>query len=102
MKTKVNKHAQAAIREAVENQLRDNDPPQTQQTYQRLLAAGHSIEDAKQMIGAVVASEIFDVLKNQQPFDLNRFVAHLDELPRMPWDENSNPNPSNRGDPNGH
>jgi len=87
MKTKVNKHAQAAIREAVENQLRDNDPPQTQQTYQRLLAAGHSIEQAKQPIGAVVASEIFDVLKNQKPFDLGRCVERLDKLPMMPWED---------------
>ncbi len=87
MKTKVNKHAEAAIRETVENQLRDNDPPQTQQTYKRLLAAGHSIEEAKRMIGAVVASEIFNVLKNQQAFDLNRFVEQLDKLPSMPWNE---------------
>ena len=56
--------------EAVENQLRNNDPPQTQQTYKRLLAAGHSTKVAKQLIGAVVASEIFDVLKNPQPFNL--------------------------------
>ncbi len=70
----------------MENQLRDNNPPQTQQTYQRLRAAGHSIEQAKQLIGAVVASEIFDVLKNQKPFDLNRFVGRLDKLPLVPWD----------------
>lgn len=87
MKTQVNKHAQAAIREAVENQLRDNHPPQTQQTYQRLLAAGHSIEEAKELLGAVVASEIFDVIKNKQPFDLNRFVRRLDKLPLVPWEE---------------
>lgn len=87
MKETVNKHAQAAIREAVDNQLRDNNPPQTQQTYQRLLTAGHSIEESKRTISAVVASDIFEVLKNQQPFNLNRFVERLDKLPMMPWEE---------------
>ena len=87
MKPKVNRYAQAAVMEAVENQLRNNDPPQTQQTLKRLLAAGHSIKEAKQMVGAVVASEIFDVLKNQQSFNLNRFVERLDKLPKMPWED---------------
>jgi len=86
-KSKVNPHLRAAIMEAVENQLRDNDPPQTRQTLNRLMEAGHSEKEAKRLIGCVVSAEIFDVLKKNEPFNLERFVTGLDKLPAMPWDD---------------
>ncbi len=73
--------------EVVENQLRDNDPPQTRQTFTRLIEAGHSEKEAKRLIACVVSAEIFDVLKNNEPFNLERFVKALDKLPEMPWSE---------------
>ena len=77
----------AAIMKVVDNQIRDNDPPQTGQTLQRLVADGHPEKEAKRLIACVVSAEIFDVLKQQQPFDLDRFVKALDKLPALPWDE---------------
>ena len=78
---------QAAILEVVENQLRNNDPPQTKQTLERLIKTGHSEKEAKRLIACVVSAEIFDVLKKNQPFDLDRFVKGLNKLPAMPWAE---------------
>ena len=86
-KTKPNPVLNAAIMKVVDNQIRNNDPPQTRQTLQRLVADGHSEEEAKRLIACVVSVEIFDVLKQQQPFDLDRFVKALDKLPTLPWDE---------------
>ena len=77
----------AAIMKVVDNQLRGNDPPQIGQTFKRLTAAGHSEKEAKRRIACVVSAEIFDILKQQQPFNLERFVKALDKLPAMPWDE---------------
>ena len=84
---KANPVLNAAIMKVVDNRLRSNDPPQTGQTLQRLVADGHSEEEAKRLIACVVSVEIFDVLKQQQPFDLDRFVKGLNNLPAMPWDE---------------
>jgi hypothetical protein len=84
---KVNPYVRAAIMEVVENQIRDNNPPQTGQTFQRLIAAGHSERKAKRLIACVVSAEIYDVLKKQEPFNLERFVKGLDNLPAMPWEE---------------
>jgi len=84
---KANPVLNAAIMKVVDNQLRGNDPPQTGQTLKRLMAAGHSEKEAKRLIACVVSAEIFDVLKQQQPFNLERFVKGLDKLPAMPWDE---------------
>ena len=86
-KSESNPHLRAAIMEVVENQLRDNDPPQTRQTFKRLTDAGHSEKEAKRLIGGVVSAEIFDVLKKQEPFNLDRFVKSLNKLPMMPWEE---------------
>ena len=84
---KANPVLNAAIMKVVDNQLRSNDPPQTGQTLKRLMAAGHSEEEAKRLIACVVSAEIFDVLNQQQSFNLERFVKGLDNLPALPWDE---------------
>ncbi len=57
----------AAIMKVVDNPLVSNDP--------------------KRLIACVVATEVFDILKQQQPFNLERFVKALDKLPAMSWDE---------------
>jgi len=77
----------AAIMEVVDNQIHDNSPPETLQTYQRLIREGHSEEDAKRLIGCVVSSEIFDILKRKESFNENRFIKALNNLPAMPWEE---------------
>jgi hypothetical protein len=76
----------AAILEVVENQLRNHTPPETRQTFQRLLGAGHTADEAKRLIGCVVTTEIYDVLKHRAPFDQVRFVAALHRLPTLPWE----------------
>jgi transcriptional regulator of NAD metabolism len=75
-----NPYLKAAILEVVENQLRDNDPPETRQTLERLLAAGYSRKQAVEMIGSAVVGEIWSVLHEKQPFDRARFVESLEKL----------------------
>jgi len=75
------------ILEVVENQLRDRDPPETRATYERLLGQGYTEEEAMRLIGCVVTSEIFHIMQEDRRFSLSRYVAMLDALPRLPWDE---------------
>jgi hypothetical protein len=81
---KSNPHLQAAFLEVVENQLRDNNPPETKQTLDRLVAEGHSPEDAKLLIAQAVAVEVYTVLKRQVAFNPERFVRNLRALPEEP------------------
>jgi len=74
----------AAILEVVENQLRDGTPPETILTFERLVAEGHSVEEAKRLIAVVVAHEIFNVLKRGEAYTEARFVAALRRLPKAP------------------
>ena len=84
---KSNPLLQQAILEVVDNQLRDLNHPETKQTYDRLRGQGHSDPEARRLIGCVVSAEIFDVLKQQQSFNKERFVKALNNLPQMPWDK---------------
>jgi hypothetical protein len=74
----------AMILEVVDNQLQANDPPETRQTYDRLISEGHTEKDAKRLIGTVVSAEIFDILSKQEPFNAERFTKALKNLPNLP------------------
>jgi len=77
----------SAILKVVDNQLKDNNPPETKQTFDRLIKEGISESEAKLLIGCVVSAEIFDVLKRKEMFNLERFVKSLNKLPKMPWED---------------
>ena len=79
-----NQRIKSAIIEVVDNQLAANDPPQVNQTLERLVSEGFSELEAKELIGNVVVVEVFQVMKDGEPFDLQRYVAALNRLPAMP------------------
>ncbi len=81
-----NPYLKSAILEVVDNQLKANDPPETRKTLKRLISEGYSEDEAKNLIGCVVTSEIFDVLKKQEPFNPERFAKALNALPEIPGD----------------
>ncbi|MGM0541411.1 MAG: hypothetical protein ACQEQR_03100, partial [Pseudomonadota bacterium] len=63
-----------------------NDPPETWKTLERLTAQGYPENEAKRLLACVVTSEIFDVLKKKESFNLERFVKALNTLPKLPED----------------
>ncbi len=74
------------IMEVVDNQLKANDPPCTRDTYEKLLNAGYSKSEAKDKIGAVVLTEIYDILKEGQSFDEKKFKNSLEEMLKQSLD----------------
>jgi hypothetical protein len=82
-----NEVLKAAILQTVNNQLNNNNPPETKQTYDRLIKEGFPKNEAKRLLGCVVAVEIFDVIKNKEAFNPERFIKALNKLPSMPWEE---------------
>jgi len=81
---KTNPRLKAAFLEVVENQLRDKDPPETKQTLERLMAEGHTAEDAKLLIAQAAAVEVHTILKTQTAFNRDRFIRNLTALPLEP------------------
>lgn len=83
---KTNKHLHNAILQIIDNQIEANDPPETKQTMDRLLSEGHSEKEAKRLIGCIISSEIFDILKKEEEFNPERFIGALNALPKLPWE----------------
>jgi hypothetical protein len=73
----------AAILEAVENQLRDDDPPEVQFTLKRLVDSGLSDHSARLYIGMALLFEMHEVTRTNTPFDHDRYVAYLNRLPNL-------------------
>lgn len=69
--------------EVVNTQIRDNNPPETKQTLDRLISEGFSEKEAKQLIAVVAVSEIYTIQKNKEEFDLARYIAALNRLPQL-------------------
>lgn len=76
-----------AIIAAVENQLDDNDPPKVRKTLKRLISAGIEREEAIKYIACALSVEIFEIMKNSEPFNPTRYDTNLDGLPDMPWED---------------
>jgi len=75
-----------ALVEAVENQLRDNDPPETQEALDRLLVLGESRENALRYIASVLSVEVYEVMRNKESFNRSRYVKNLEALPNLPFE----------------
>ncbi len=70
----------------IENQINNNDPPETLKTFKKLKSQGHNEFEAKQLIGQCVAVEIYTVMKYKKPFDKERFIRNLNNLPKEPFE----------------
>jgi hypothetical protein len=84
---KVNRLLNKTIYEIVDGQLREGTPPETKETYKRLLADGTSPQEARRLIACVVVNEIYCILHDDEPYNETRFIAALRKLPKMPWEE---------------
>jgi hypothetical protein len=74
------------IFEIIKNQLRDNNPPETKVTYDRLQKQGFDDFQIRQLIGQCLSVEIFDVIKKGKPYNNERYIKNLKALPKVPFE----------------
>lgn len=74
------------IFEIIDNQIKSNDPPETALTFKRLKNEGFDDFTIKQLIGQCVAVEIYNIMKYKKPFDENRYIKNLKNLPKEPFE----------------
>ena len=87
VETEDGQRAGEAMVEAVENQMRDDDPPEVNQAMSRLLTLGETRENAMRYIATVFSVEVYETMKNHTLFDVSRYVKNLNALPKLPYDE---------------
>lgn len=74
----------ATIMQMVKQQLDENDPPETRETFERLMAEGYSPEHVRRLVGYLVALELTQSMLSGIPFDKKRFIESLRRLPEIP------------------
>ena len=84
--TQDDQRAGEVVIEIVENQIRDNGPLETRITLERLMALGESRENAMRYIASVLSVEIYEILKGETPYNQERYLTNLKNLPELPWD----------------
>lgn len=57
------------LRQTVRDQIKANEPPEVAATYRRLIAEGHDATNALELITAVLAAEMYDIMNEQRDFD---------------------------------
>lgn len=73
-----------AIVEIIENQVRNNTPPEVRQTLDRLMRMGETRESAIRYIACALSTELFYIFKNNAEFNESRYKANLNALPKLP------------------
>ena len=81
-----NEELREQIFEIIKNQLEENDPPETKTTFERLRKQGFDDFQTRQLIGQCIAVELFEIFKFGKPFDNERYIKNLLELPKEPFD----------------
>jgi len=81
---KTNENLREQIFEIIQNQIDENDPPETKTTYYRLRKEGFGDYETRQLIGQCLAVELYDVIKNKKPYNNERYINNLSALPNEP------------------
>lgn len=69
----------------VDRQLKENDPPETKLTLERLQKEeGFTLDECRGLIAQCVAQEIASVMSSNEPFNKERYLRLLSELPNPP------------------
>ncbi|WP_324026348.1 hypothetical protein QSV08_02675 [Maribacter sp. BPC-D8] len=74
------------IFEIIKNQLKDNNPPETKITLDRLRGQGFDDSQARQMIGQCISVELFQIMKTNKPFNNARYIENLQKIPKEPFE----------------
>jgi alkylhydroperoxidase/carboxymuconolactone decarboxylase family protein YurZ len=75
-----NPFAHIAIHQVIANQIANRNPPQTAETLEALMQAGYTRHEAIHAIGAILAQEIFEILRDERPFDETGYIQALCDL----------------------
>lgn len=76
--------SEAALREAIENQIAADNPPATRATLNKLVLVGYERDDAVRLMALILAYEIENMLASNRSFDVDGYERMLRALPDLP------------------
>ena len=87
MDPQLSNKVRAALRHALELQIDIQDPPETKQTFARLIECGVPRDEAWRLLSAVLATELAAIERDKRPFDRDAYCSALRRLPSLPTSE---------------
>jgi len=69
------------VSELLEEQLKNNDPPEVNETLKRLISLGWEEIDAKTLMARCLTIEVCYSVNNHAHFNEKRYVQNLSKLP---------------------
>jgi hypothetical protein len=80
----MNRRANKAIIRAIKNRIHQNEPPETRETFDRLLSEGHAKDEAYRLLDCVLMVEICDMMEQERVFDETLYVKRVQDLSKLP------------------
>lgn len=86
MDDKSNFNLDEALIHIIRNQIKNYDPPETKQTYNRLIKEGLPEDEILREIVYVLTAELNNTLfeEGEVPFNKERYIKRLKDLPMKP------------------
>ena len=76
--------AESTLIQAIENQIKSDNPPAAKATFNKLTLVGYERDDILQMMAHVLAVEIDAILEEDRAFNTEWYEAALRALPTLP------------------
>ena len=78
-----------ALVQAIENQLESDNPPAVKATLNKLSLVGFEREEILHLMALVLADEINIMMRDNRPFDRQRYELALRALPSLPGEDDT-------------
>ena len=76
--------ARGALVEAVQNQIDAGDPPAAKATFNKLTLVGYERQDVLNLMGQVLAVEVYNMMTENRAFNLEWYESALRAFPELP------------------
>lgn len=77
----LNQRLKNAIEAVINQQIAENDPPQTIETIERLQTEGFTQQEAFTLIGHLISLEVAEELIGESGLNMERYITALEKLP---------------------
>ena len=77
----ITERLRSAIRAVIDQQIEERDPPETLETFERLIEDGFNEDESFGLIGQLISMEIAEEIAGEAGFNMERYLEALEKLP---------------------
>ena len=77
------------LRQTVRDQIAGKNPREVEATFRRLLSEGQDQKNALELITAVLAAEMYDMMNEGREFNAAKYAHDLRRLPELPYESDA-------------